>query len=306
MSHPSLEGNRDFVGYGRNPPNPQWVGNARIAVNFNLNFEGGGERSLDNGDLMSEALLNDIGFPALQGVHSPLTESVFEFGSRCGVWRLLRIFDQFEIKVSVLAVVQAMERNLDAVNAFIEAGHEIVSHGYRWIDYQLVPEAIEAEHIHKAIAGIESITGQRPQGWMTGRPSQNTRKLLFEAGGILYDRDSLGDELPYWVTVKDQYHLVIPYSYETNDNRFNENTGFSTADDFFHYMKDCFDLLYSEGAEHPKLMSIGLHDRLIGRPGRAVGLIRLLDYMQTFDDVWFCRGIDIAQHWQSHHPAPAS
>jgi len=186
----------------------------------------------------------------------------------------------------------------------VAAGHEIVSHGYRWIDYHGVPEAVEREHIAKAVAGITRIAGSRPLGWMTGRPGPNTRRLLAEYGGFLYDRDSLGDEIPYWVAVGGQPHLVIPYSYETNDNRFDENHGFSKADDFFAYMKDCFDLLYEEGADRAKLMSIGIHDRLIGRPGRAVGLIRFLDYVRGFDKVWFCRGIDVAHHWRQNFPPP--
>jgi peptidoglycan/xylan/chitin deacetylase (PgdA/CDA1 family) len=187
--------------------------------------------------------------------------------------------------------------------AFVARGHEVVSHGYRWIDYGAVPESVEREHIRKAIDILTKVTGTKPVGWMTGRPGPNTRRLIVEAGGFLYDRDSLADELPYWLRVGDKSHLVIPYSYESNDNRFNENSGFSTSDDFFSYMRDAFDLLYREGSNgSPKLLSIGLHDRLIGRPGRCGGLIKLLEHMRGFDRVWFCRGIDIAEHWRRKFP----
>jgi len=295
---------RDFYGYGATPPDPRWPGGARVAININLNYEAGGEHCLLEGDSASEGMLNDIGFPAYEGVRSPIVESAFEYGSRCGVWRLLRIFARFGVPVSILAVVRALERNPEVARAMIAAGHEIVSHGYRWIDYHGVPEAVEREHIAKAVARLTELTGSRPLGWMTGRPGPNTRRLLAEYGGFLYDRDSLGDELPYWVAVGGQPYLVVPYSFEMNDNRFNENHGFSKADDFFAYLKDGFDLLYEEGADQPKLMSIAIHDRLIGRPARAVGLIRFLDYVKGLEKVWFCRGIDVARHWRQHFPPP--
>jgi putative urate catabolism protein len=296
---------RDFRGYGRTPPDPKWPGNARIAVNINLNYEGGGESSVADGDAESEAMLNDIGAPAYRGLRAPLTESVFEYGSRVGVWRVMRILSRYDVKASILGVVTALERNPEAAHAFVELGHEIVSHGYRWIDYHHVPEDVERAHIRKAIAGCERLYGSRPVGWMTGRPGPNTRKLIVEEGGFLYDRDALNDELPYWLKVPGGSHLVIPYSYETNDNRFNLNSGFSTADDFATYMIDCFDTLYEEGEDQPGLMSIGLHDRLIGRPGRAPGLARFLEHARKHDRVWFCRGIDIAEHWaRMHPPAP--
>lgn len=294
---------RDLVGYGEFPPHPDWPGGAVIAVNFNLNVEGGGEATLANGDDTSEGMLNDIGAPAFPR-RVPLVESVFEYGSRRGVWRVLDVFRDFKVKVSVLAVARALEQNPHLAHAFIERGHEVVSHGYRWIDYGAVGEKVEREHIRRAVEIISNLTGARPVGWMTGRPGPNTRRLVVEAGGFLYDRDSLADELPYWVRVGDKPHLVIPYSYETNDNRFNENSGFSTGDDFFTYLRDAFDLLYREGRNgSPKLLSIGLHDRLIGRPGRCSGLIKLLEYMRGFDRVWFCRGIDIAEHWRRRFPA---
>ena len=297
---------RDLIGYGENLPDPQWPGGALIAVNFNLNIEGGGEATLDNGDPASEPMLNDIGVDAKVGRRVPLVESVFEYGSRRGAWRLLDIFRDFDIQLSVLGVARALEQNPVLARACVERGHEMVSHGYRWIDYGEVQEEVEREHVRTAVELLTRLTGERPLGWMTGRPGPNTRRLLVEEGGFLYDRDSLADELPYYLTVGGRSHLVIPYSYETNDNRFNENSGFATGADFFEYLRDAFDLLRREGARgSPKLLSIGLHDRLIGRPGRAVGLIRLLEHMRSCNDVWFCRGIDIARHWLQHFPPDA-
>jgi allantoinase len=234
----------------------------------------------------------------------PLAESAFEYGSRAGVWRVLRAFDDFGVKISVLGVVRALEQNPAAVAAFLTGGHEIVSHGWRWIDYCDVPEAVEREHIALAVAGITRLTGAPPRGWMTGRPGPNTRRLHVEHGGFLYDRDSLADELPYWLRVAGRTHLVIPYSFETNDNRFNENSGFATADQFFTYVRDAFDVLYREGATAPKLLSIALHDRLIGRPARIGGLLRFLEHIAKHDGVWLCRGIDIARHWHATFPPP--
>jgi allantoinase len=297
---------RDLIGYGEFPPNPAWPSGAFIAVNFNLNVEGGGESTLANGDETSEAMLNDIGVSA-QVRRVPLVESVFEFGSRRGAWRLLDVFREFLVPVSVLGVARALEQNPELARACVERGHEIVSHGYRWIDYGAVREEIEREHIRRAVEILTQLTGTRPVGWMTGRPGPNTRRLLVEVGGFLYDRDSLADELPYWLSIQNRSHLVIPYSYEANDNRFNENSGFSTGEDFFAYMRDAFDLLYREGTNgSPKLFSIGLHDRLIGRPGRCTGLIKLLEHMRRFERVWFCRGIDIAEHWYRAFPAKVS
>jgi peptidoglycan/xylan/chitin deacetylase (PgdA/CDA1 family) len=298
-----LDQERDFIGYGASPPDPQWPGGARIALNINLNFEGGGERSLMDGDGESEGVLNDIGQPALIGRRSPLVESVFEYGSRVGGWRLLKLFKSFGVRVSLLAVARAAERNPQLTRAFVEDGHEIVSHGYRWIDYQLVPEELEREHIRLAGETLERVTGVKPVGWMTGRPGENTRRLLVEHGGYMYDRDALNDELPYWLSVNGNAHLVVPYSFETNDNRFNENSGFNTGDDFSRYMMDCFDVLYAEGAVQPKLMSLALHDRLIGRPGRITGLIRFMEHVREHDGVWICTGREIADHWRKVHPA---
>jgi peptidoglycan/xylan/chitin deacetylase (PgdA/CDA1 family) len=294
---------RDFVGHGVRPPQANWPGGARIALNINLNFEGGGERSILEGDGCSESVLNDIGQPALPGLRSPLVETVFEYGSRVGGWRLLNLFRERGIRISLLAVAKAAEANPELTRAFVAEGHELVSHGYRWLDYQVMPEAEEREHIRLAVSTLEAVTGVRPTGWMTGRPSQNTRRLLVEHGGIAYDRDALNDELPYWLKVDGKDHLVVPYSFETNDNRFNENSGFSTGDDFARYMSDCFDVLYAEGAHTPKLMSLALHDRLIGRPGRITGLMRFLDHVAMHDRVWICTGAELAAHWRQEHPA---
>jgi len=292
---------RDYIGYGANPPHAQWPGGARVAVNFNLNYECGGEANILDGDDASEGMLNDIGFPPVPGKRNPLAESAFEYGSRVGVWRVLRIFEKFDVKMSILGVATALERNPEVTRALVEAGHEIVSHGLRWIDYHFVEEAEERAHIHQAVARIQKVAGVKPIGWMTGRPGPNTRRLLIEHGGFHYDRDALNDELPYWVTVGGMPHLVIPYSYETNDNRCDQSNGFAQSDDFFQYMRDAFDLLYEEGGDRPGLLSIGLHDRLIGRPARAVGLIKLLNHMQSKSDVWFCTGADVAAHWRKTH-----
>jgi allantoinase len=298
---------RDLVGYGEVAPHPAWPDGALIAVNFNLNIEGGGEASLANDDVASEGMLNDIGASSQSGRRVPLVESVFEYGSRRGAWRVLDVFRDFSIKVSILGVARALEQNPELARACVKRGHEIVSHGYRWIDYGAVPEEVERVHIRRAVNILTELAGARPVGWMTGRPGPNTRRLVVEEGGFLYDRDSLADELPYWLQIQNKSHLVIPYSYEANDNRFNENSGFSTGQDFFSYMRDAFDVLYREGEKgSPKLLSIGLHDRLIGRPGRCAGLIKLVEYMRGFERVWFCRGVDIAHHWRSKFPEKGS
>jgi peptidoglycan/xylan/chitin deacetylase (PgdA/CDA1 family) len=290
-------------GYGARPPHPRWPGDARVAISIALNYEGGGERTILDGDATSESMLTDIGFPEVVGSRSMLVESSFEYGSRRGVWRVL-ILRERQLRVSLFGVATALARNPEVAQAAVVDGHEIVSHGFRWIDYQHVTEAVERDHILMARDTITKIIGQRPVGWMTGRPSPNTRRLLVEEGGFLYDRDALNDELPYWVTVGAgaKPHLVIPYSYETNDNRFNENSGFSTSDDYVSYMSDSFDVLYAEGADEPRMMSVGLHDRLIGRPGRAAGLMRFLDHVLAHDRVWICTGRDVAEHWIKTHP----
>jgi allantoinase len=294
---------RDFAGYGENPPDARWPGHARIAVNLNLNFEGGGERSIADGDACSEGMLNDIGMPSYTGVRSPLSESVFEYGSRVGVWRVLDVLRQYRVKVSVLGVIAALMRAPDVVRAVQRDGHELVSHGYRWLDYLTMPIEEERAHVQAAVDWMLGVTGGQSFGWMTGRPSINTRSLIVSTGRMLYDRDELNDELPYWTDVDGRPHLVIPYSYETNDNRFNENTGFSVARHFSEYMIDAFDRLYAEGIHRPAILSIGLHDRLIGRPARIKGLVDFLDYASRKRGVWFCTGADIAHHWANMFPA---
>jgi peptidoglycan/xylan/chitin deacetylase (PgdA/CDA1 family) len=300
-----IDPRRDFVGYGRNPPHPQWPERARIALNFNLNVEAGGERSILEGDRSSESVLSDLGYPSYDGARSLLVESAFEYGPRVGCWRLLRIFKRFDVRISAITVARGLQRTPELAAAFVEDGHEIVSHGWRWIDYTTMSEREERRHIALATEGLVALSGRRPVGWFGGRPSVNTRRLVVEQGGYLYDRDYLGDELPFWVDVGERQHLVVPYSLETNDNRFDQNNGFSTADDFARYMIDAFDLLYEEGAEHPKMMSVALHDRLIGRPARALGLIKFLDHARRHDRVWFCTGRDIAEHWRTVHPPMA-
>lgn len=297
---------RDLVGYGETLPDPRWPGGAKLAVNFSLNVEGGGEATPYNGDAVSEGMLNDIGVPTREEKRDPLVESVFEYGSRRGAWRVMEIFGRFDVPMSILAVARAAEQNPELIRACAARGHEIVSHGWRWIDYVEVDEATEREHIAKAVAVLTEIVGERPLGWMTGRPGPNTRRLLMEEGGFLYDRDSLADELPWWVRHPEtgKPFLIVPYSYECNDNRFNSNSGFSTGDDFFAYIRDAFDMMLAEGrAGSPKLMSIALHDRLIGRPGRAAGLVKLLEHMRRHEDVWFTTGLDVAKHWAAEFSA---
>jgi peptidoglycan/xylan/chitin deacetylase (PgdA/CDA1 family) len=276
-----------------------------LAVEFVLAYETGGESSILHGDTGSEAMLTDIaGAPAVPGARSVLVESTFEFGSRVGLWRIMRLLADRGIKASVFAVAMALDRNPAAARAIVAAGHEIVSHGWRWIDYQHVPEDIEREHIRLAVTTIQRLTGERPVGWMTGRPSPNTRRLLVEEGGFLYDQDSLNDELPYWIRIGDRSHLCVPYSYETNDNAFSGRQGFSTGDQFYTYLREAFDFLYREGKTARKMMTVAVHDRLTGRPGRASGYERFLDYVVSQPDVWICRGIDIARHWSKVHPPP--
>ena len=294
---------RDMIGYGRQTPDPQWPGNARIAVQFVVNYEEGGENCILHGDKASEAFLSEIvGAPALEGVRHMNMESIYEYGSRAGFWRLHRIFTGRGIPVTVFGVAMALERNPDAVAGMLEADWEIASHGYRWIDYQYISEAEEREHLVHAIEIHTRVTGSRPLGWYTGRTSPDTRQLVLEDGGFLYDTDSYADDLPYWVEgVNDKPHLVIPYTLDANDMRFATNQGFNSGDQFFTYLKDTFDTLYAEGETAPKMMSVGLHCRLAGRPGRAAALARFLDYVQSQDRVWICRRLDIARHWHEHH-----
>ena len=289
---------RNLVGYGQQPPHPRWPNSARIAVQIVLNYEEGGENCILHGDPASEAFLSEIvGADSRKGVRHMSMESIYEYGSRAGVWRMLRIFKEYQVPVTIFAVGMAVERNPAVIEAMVDAGHEICSHGYRWIDYQYVNEDQEREHIGLAIAAIENVTGRRPLGWYTGRTSPNTRRLVVEEGGFLYDADDYSDDLPFWDHQHGTPHLVIPYTLDVNDMRFATPQGFNTGDQFFSYLKDAFDLLYSEGKETPKMMSVGLHCRLAGRPGRATSVARFLEYVTSFDDVWLCRRIDIANHW---------
>lgn len=293
---------RNLIGYGRHTPNPQWPGGARIAVQFVLNYEEGGENCILNGDLASEAFLSEIvGAVPLTGVRHMNMESIYEYGSRAGFWRLHRLFTDRQIPITVYAVALALKYNPEAGQAMVEAGWEVASHGYRWIDYQYVGEAEEREHMQKAIAIHTEIIGSRPLGWYTGRTSPNSRRLVVEDGGFLYDSDSYSDDLPYWVTDYGKPHLVIPYTLDTNDMRFATAQGFNCGDQFFTYLKDAFDVLYAEGETAPKMLNIGLHCRLVGRPGRTAALARFLDYIQSHDKVWICRRMDIARHWHEHH-----
>jgi putative urate catabolism protein len=293
---------RDMVGYGRHPIHPQWPNNARLAVQFVINYEEGGENCILHGDVGSESFLSEtIGAASLPGVRNMNMESIYEYGSRAGFWRLHRLFTERGLPVTVYGVAMALERNPEAVAAMLEANWEIASHGYRWIDYQYIGEETEREHIQKAIAIHTQVTGTRPLGWYTGRISPNTRRLVVEAGGFLYDSDSYADDLPYWVHDYGKPHLVIPYTLDTNDMRFGSPQGFNSGDQFFTYLRDAFDVLYAEGETAPKMMNIGLHCRLVGRPGRAAALARFLDYVKGHPDVWVCRRIDIAHHWHTHH-----
>ncbi|WP_420854583.1 allantoinase PuuE [Sneathiella marina] len=297
---------RDLIGYGANPPDPKWPGNARLAVQFVLNYEEGGENCILHGDAASEAFLSEIvGAQALEDVRHISMESIYEYGSRAGVWRLLRLFEKFDIPLTVFGVAMALERHPDVAKAFVEAGHEICSHGYRWINYQYVPEAVEREHMKKAIDIIGELTGERPLGWYTGRTSPNTRRLVAEEGGFLYDADAYDDDLPYWIREAGRDQLIIPYTLDVNDMRFASLQGFNSGEQYFTYLKDSFDTLYEEGADAPKMMSVGLHCRLVGRPGRIAALKRFLEYAKSHEDVWFCRRLEIARHWHDQHPAPS-
>lgn len=297
---------RDMRGYGATPPNPQWPNGARLALQVVLNYEEGGENCVLHGDAASETFLSEIvGAPAYENTRHLSMESIYEYGSRAGFWRLMRIFQERDIKVTVFAVAMALQRNPEAAAAMLDAGHEIACHGWRWIDYQFVDEDTEREHIRLAVESIERITGHKPLGWYTGRDSPNTRRLIVEHGGFAYDADAYNDDLPYWVSVHNQPHLVVPYTLDNNDMRFATPQGFNCGDQFYSYLKDAFDVLYAEGAQAPKMMSLGLHCRLAGRPGRAASVARFLDYAQSHEDVWICPRIDIAQHWARVHPFAA-
>ena len=301
---------RDLVGYGRNPPFADWPGRARVAVQFVLNYEEGGENCVLHGDAGSEQFLSEIiGAASFPARHMSM-ESIYEYGSRAGVWRLLREFEGRGLPLTVFGVSMALERHPELTAAFVELGHEIACHGWRWIHYQSVDEATERAHMARALETIERMTGQRPAGWYTGRDSPNTRRLVADAGGLLYDSDSYADDLPYWTRVTrtdgvEVDHLVVPYTLDTNDMRFATPQGFNTAEHFFAYLRDTFDVLYAEGDERPAMMSVGMHCRLLGRPGRMRALQLFLDHLARHDRVWVCRRVDIARHWMARHPAPA-
>jgi putative urate catabolism protein len=294
---------RDLRGYGPNPPNPRWPGGARLALQIVLNYEEGGENCILHGDSASESFLSEIvNAEPREGVRHMSMESLYEYGSRVGVWRLKKLFDQYKIPITVFAVGMAVEKNPEPVQALHAAGHEICSHGYRWIDYQYIDEDIEREHMQRAIRAIEDATGERPLGWYTGRTSPNTRSLVAQEGGFLYDSDDYSDELPFWDQSNEQPQLIIPYTLDVNDMRFATAQGFNSGSQFLQYLKDSFDVLYAEGSESPRMMTVGLHCRISGRPGRFAALEAFLKYVRSHDDVWFCRRVDIARHWHSEHP----
>ena len=296
---------RDMVGYGRNPPDPRWPGEARIAVQLVVNYEEGGENSILHGDVASEAFLSEIiGAQPIPGMRHVNMESIYEYGSRAGFWRLWRLFTERGLPVTVYGVATALMRNPEAVAGMKEAGWEIASHGLKWIDYQFIPEEVERRHMEEAIRIHTEATGERPVGWYLGRASPNTLRIVAEEGNFAYVADSYADDLPYWVDVAGKRQLIVPYTLDANDMRFATNQGFNTGEQFFQYLKDSFDVLYAEGERGaPKMLSVGLHCRLVGRPGRLAGLARFLDHVASHDKIWVARRIDIARHWQEHHPA---
>ena len=302
---------RDLKGYGRRTPHAQWPGRARIAVQFVLNFEEGGENSVLHGDKASEVFLSEIvGAQAFEARHLSM-ESMYEYGSRAGVWRILREFEQRRLPMTIFGVGMALQRCPEILAAFMDNGYEIANHGLRWIHYQNLPEAVEREHMREASRLLRDLTGgEWPLGWYTGRDSPNTRRLVADHGGYEYDSDYYGDDLPFWLQVvrtdgSRVPHLVVPYTLDANDMRFASPQGFNTADHFFTYLRDTFDALYAEGDEAPKMMSIGMHCRLLGKPGRIVALQRFLDHIGAHDRVWVCRRIDVARHWRATHPFDA-
>ena len=295
---------RDMIGYGATLPHAHWPDNAKLALQFVINSEEGAENSVLHGDAAAEAFLSEIiGAQPIAGARHMNMESLYEYGSRAGFWRLYRVFTSRGLPVTVYGVAMALERNPPAVAAMIAAGWEVASHGYRWIDYQHVPESVERQHLRKAIEIHSRVTGERPLGWYLGRCSPNTRRLVAEEGGFIYDADSYADDLPYWDAAHGKPQLIVPYTLDANDMRFATAQGFNSGEQFFAYLKDTFDVLYREGASLPRMMSVGLHCRLAGRPGRTAALERFLDYAREHDRVWITRRIDIARHWIATHPA---
>ena len=292
---------RNLVGYGQKDFKIEWPNKAKIAVQFVLNYEEGGENCVLNGDKYSETFLSEIiGAKPIEGRHMNM-ESIYEYGSRRVFWRIYKNFNDRKIPLTIFGVGLALEKNKEICLAIKESNFEIVSHGYKWIDYQFINEEIEKEHILKSYEIIKSIFGEYPLGWYTGRTSPNTRRLVVENTNVIYDSDSYSDDLPYWEKINDKQHLIIPYTLDNNDMRFATNQGFNSGEQFFQYLKDSFDCLYKEGETNPKMMSIGLHCRLIGRPGRIQSLLKFLDYIQQFKDVWICKRNEIAQHWYQNY-----
>ena len=288
---------RNMIGYGAKGKSISWPNNARLALQIVLNYEEGGENCVLNGDKYSETFLSEIiGAKAIKGRHISM-ESIYEYGSRAGFWRLHKLFKEKNIPVTIFGVGSALEQNPEVCEAIKNGNYEVAAHGYRWIDYQDVKKSIEKKHMQQAIKTIKKIFGSRPLGWYTGRCSPNTRDLVFDEGGFLYDSDSYSDDLPYWEKRGSKRQLIIPYTLDNNDMRFATNQGFNTGDHFYNYLKDSFDALYEEGKISPKMMSVGLHCRLIGRPGRIQSLKKFLDYVLKFNDIWICKRIDIAKHW---------
>lgn len=302
---------RDMRGYGRQPPHAQWPGQARIALQFVLNYEEGGENNVLHGDAGSEQFLSEMFNPPSYPARHLSIETSYEYGARAGVWRILREFEKRQWPLTVFGVGMALQRSPEVTAAIVELGHEIACHGWRWINYQTVDEVTEREHMRRGLDAIEQLTGTRPLGWYTGRDSPQTRRLVADDGGLVYDSDHYGDDLPFWMSVARTDgtlvpRLVLPYTLDANDMRFCLPQGFAQANDFFVYLRDSFDALYAEGdpggLNTPKMMSVGMHCRLLGRPGRIVALQRFLDHVARYHDVWVCRRIEIAQHWRQHHP----
>ena len=288
---------RDMVGYGSKNIRVKWPNNARIALQFVLNYEEGAENCILNGDKNSEVFLSEIiGAQPVKGRHMNM-ESIYEYGSRRGFWRIHKLFQEKKIPLTIFGVGMALEKNKEVCNAIKKSNYEVASHGWRWIDYQNFTKSKEREHMKLAIKSIKRIFGKRPLGWYTGRCSPNTLDLVMEEGGFSYCSDSYSDDIPYWVKKRNKKQLIIPYTLDNNDMRFATNQGFNCGDQFFKYLKDSFDALYNEGKINPKMMSVGLHCRLIGRPGRIQSLRKFLDYVQKFNKVWICKRIDIAKHW---------
>ena len=294
---------RDMIGYGSKEPKVVWPNNAKLALQIVLNYEEGGENNILHGDKHSETFLSEIiGAQAFKDRHINM-ESMYEYGSRRGFWRLHKLFQEKKIPITIFGVAMALERNQEVCEAIKNGNYEVACHGWRWIDYQNVKKSTEKKDMKLAIKTIKKIFGKRPLGWYTGRCSPNTRDLVFEDGGFLYDSDSYSDDLPYWEYKKNKKQLIIPYTLDNNDMRFATNQGFNCGDQFYTYLKDSFDALYEEGKANPKMMSVGLHCRLIGRPGRIQSLKKFLDYALKFNDVWICKRIDIAKHWIKNYPS---